>query len=69
MTHMPSVASGLLPVTKAASALGVSKWTIYRWIKEGKLLGIEFGGLLLVPASEIERFNTDRRGSTMVNLP
>jgi excisionase family DNA binding protein len=62
MTKIPSVASGLLPVKKTAAALHTSKWTVYRWIKEGKLIGIEFGGVLLVPLSEIERFDNGRRG-------
>ncbi|MBA7526063.1 hypothetical protein ES705_18223 [subsurface metagenome] len=62
MTQPLFAINDLLPVRKAAEALHTSRWTIYRWIKEGKLIGVTIGGLLLVPFSDIERFDNNRRG-------
>ncbi|MBA7570868.1 hypothetical protein ES708_12624 [subsurface metagenome] len=62
MTQPLIFASDLLTVSKAAAALRASRQTIYRWIKEGKLAGVTVGGLLLVPFSDIERFDNDRCG-------
>lgn len=46
-------------VGEAAKALGRSRETIYRWIEEGKLIAVEFGGVLFVPSSEIERIKKE----------
>lgn len=33
----------LLRVNEAAEVLSVSRWTIYRWVEEGKLKGTKIG--------------------------
>ena len=33
----------LLRVNEAAIALNVSRWTVYRWVEEGKLEGTKIG--------------------------
>jgi len=33
----------LLRVGEAADALAVSRWTIYRWVEEGRLEGTKIG--------------------------
>lgn len=33
----------LLRVTEAAEFLRVSRWTIYRWVEEGRLKGTKLG--------------------------
>ena len=33
----------LLRVGEAAAVLSVSRWTIYRWVEEGRLRGTEIG--------------------------
>lgn len=33
----------LLRVDEAAECLSVSRWTIYRWVEEGKLRGAKIG--------------------------
>ena len=46
----------LLRVGEAADLLAVSRWTIYRWLEEGRLEGTKIGrGSLRIFASSIER--------------
>jgi excisionase family DNA binding protein len=46
----------LLRVGEAANFLAVSRWTIYRWVEEGRLEGTKIGrGSLRIFASSIER--------------
>jgi excisionase family DNA binding protein len=52
----------LLRVGEAADALSVSRWTIYRWLKEGRLEGTKIGrGSLRVVASSIDRLVKQNR--------
>ena len=45
----------LLRVGEAADFLSVSRWTIYRWLEEGRLEGTKIGrGSLRIFASSIE---------------
>lgn len=48
-----------MTVPAAAKELGKSKVTLYRWIDEGKILHIKFGGILFIPVSEVERLNKE----------
>ncbi len=50
----------LLPVGKAAKALGTSRWSVYRWIEAQKIIAVKFGGVLFIPKSEIERFKNNQ---------
>ena len=59
MTQIPMFGADLLSVGKAARALSTSRWSIYRWVKAGKLLGFRLGGFLFIPESEIKRFRHD----------
>lgn len=46
----------LLWVGEAAEALAVSRWTIYRWVDEGRLEGTKIGrGSLRVFRSSLDR--------------
>ncbi|MER3422821.1 MAG: DNA-binding protein [Nitrospiraceae bacterium] len=46
----------LLRVGEAADALAVSRWTIYRWVEEGRLEGTKIGrGSLRVFRTSIDR--------------
>jgi len=45
----------LLTVGKAAKELGKARMTLYRWIRAGRIISIELGGVLFIPASEIRR--------------
>lgn len=46
----------LLRVEEAASALAVSRWTIYRWVEQGRLEGTKIGrGSLRVFSRSVEK--------------
>jgi predicted site-specific integrase-resolvase len=45
----------LMTVNHAAEALGKHIATIYRWYEAGKVLGVEFDGILYIPTSEVKR--------------
>jgi len=45
----------VVTVIQAAKQLGKPKMTLYRWIHAGKIISIEFGGILFVPKNEVER--------------
>ena len=49
------VTDEFVTVPEAAKQLGKPKMTLYRWIGADKLIAITFGGILFVPASEVER--------------
>ena len=49
------LAEDLMTVPKAAKALGYTKMTLYRWMREGRFYTIKLGGILFVPKSEVER--------------
>lgn len=42
-----------LPLERAARALGVSRRTVYRWIRAGRVPSRRQGGKLVVPASAV----------------
>ena len=46
-----------LSIKEAAEALKVHFTTIYRWINDGKIVTLEFGGSIYIPNVEIERIN------------
>lgn len=49
---------------EAAERLNVSVWTIYRWIKAGKLDAIKVGrSTVRVPVKAIDRFIVDHRAT------
>ncbi|MFX0208360.1 MAG: helix-turn-helix domain-containing protein [Candidatus Hodarchaeota archaeon] len=41
--------------TRAAEIIGVSRMTIWQWIKEGKIQPVIVGGLRMLPQSEVTR--------------
>ena len=49
----------LMSVQDAAKALNRPRYTIYRWIEGGKIIGLRFGGILFVPVSEVERLKNE----------
>ena len=56
----------LLRVGEAAEALNVSRWTIYRWIEEGRLEATKIGrGSLRVFGSSVHALVEDNRKDRM----
>lgn len=52
----------LLRVGEAAEALNVSRWTIYRWIEEGRLEATKIGkGSLRVFGTSVQTLVEDNR--------
>lgn len=52
--------SDLVSVAQAARELGRHRATIYRWADAGKIHGIELGGIIFIPKSEIERLKNNQ---------
>jgi excisionase family DNA binding protein len=48
-------------VEEAARLLGISKWTVRGYIREGKLKAVRLGRRVLVEEGELERFVTNAR--------
>jgi len=49
----------LLKLADLERELGVSRWTLYEWLKEGKISGRKLPcGHYRVPASELKRFRS-----------
>jgi excisionase family DNA binding protein len=56
----------LLRVGEAADALAVSRWTIYRWVEEGRLEGTKIGrGSLRVFRTSLDRLVQNNKTQEM----
>lgn len=56
----------LLRVGEAADVLAVSRWTIYRWVEEGRLEGTKIGrGSLRVFRTSLERLVQNNKTQEM----
>lgn len=55
MTEVTLNSTDLTNVTDAALQLRVSRMTIYRWVKQGKILAVKFGKSTFIPKSEVEK--------------
>lgn len=45
----------VVSVAQAAKELKLARYTIYRWVEAGKIIGIKLGGIIFVPKTEVER--------------
>jgi excisionase family DNA binding protein len=45
---------------EAAKLLGKGEATVWRWIRDGKILVVRIGGRTLIPEREIERLQSKR---------
>lgn len=60
----------LLRVGEAAEALNVSRWTIYRWIEEGRLEATKIGrGSLRVFGTSVQTLVEDNRKDRLWLVP
>jgi len=46
--------------TRAAEILGISRMTLWQWLKEGKIQAVIVSGLRMIPRSEVERIKNDQ---------
>jgi len=53
-----------LTQTQAGKLLGVSRKTIWQWMKAGKLQALIIGGNHVIPRSEVERIQRERNEQT-----
>jgi len=44
---------------RAAEILGITRMTIWQWIKDGKIQAVIVGGLRMIPQSEVERLTRE----------
>lgn len=51
----------LLSLDQTAERLGLSIWTVRKWIQDGKIASNKLGGRRLVPLSEIQRLIEETR--------
>ncbi len=59
--------SGLVSVQKAARELGVSRVALHEWVDGNKMVGINFDGILFIPASEVTRIKNDQQAMVVTN--
>lgn len=52
--------SDFLTVPQAAKQIGVHFVTIYRWIDARTIVSVNFGGILFIPKSEVERLRNEK---------
>ena len=45
--------------TRAAEILGISRMTLWQWLKDGKVQAVIVGGLRMIPQSEVERLKRE----------
>ncbi|GAJ21111.1 unnamed protein product, partial [marine sediment metagenome] len=50
----------LVSVAEAAKQLSLARYTIYRWVDAGKIIGIKLGGIIFIPKSEVARLKNEQ---------
>ena len=58
----------LKSVEEAAGLLGISKWTVREYIREGKLQPVRLGRRVLVEEVELERFVAEGKNQRNVEV-
>ena len=55
----------VMSVRDAAREIGVHYVTVYRWVRERKIVYITFGGSIFIPALEVERLTRERSNKAL----
>ena len=50
----------VLTVNQASEEIGIHQATLYRWIADGKVAHVDFGGVLFVPVVEVARLKKEK---------
>ncbi len=57
----------LLRPDEVARVLKISRWTVYRWVEEGRLDGIKIGkGTLRITVESVDRLLMENRKDVMI---
>ena len=59
---VPVEVPDLYDADEAAAQLGWGVATVWRWIRDQKIIVVRLGGRTLVPKSEIDRLNNEAAG-------
>ena len=54
-TNITISLSNALGFKEAATELNITTMTLWRWVRDGKIIAVKFGRYRLIPASEVER--------------
>ena len=54
-----ALVDGACGLGEAAKLLGKGKATIWRWIRDDKVIAVRIGGRTLIPSQEIDRLKKD----------
>lgn len=60
MTKLIVDTSEVYGTNEAAGLLGIGYATLYRWVKDGKLIPLRIGGRTFIPKSEVERLKSKK---------
>jgi len=60
MTNRPIELRDYINQTDAAEILGISRMTIWQWMKDGKIQVALVGGQRMIPRSEVERLKQEK---------
>ena len=55
VNQMPLEFNAVVNQKRAAALLGVSRMTIWQWIKDGKIQAVLVGELRMIPQREVDR--------------
>ena len=50
----------VLTVGAASEKIGIHHATLYKWAQAGKVAFVQFGGIMFIPVTEVERIKKER---------
>ena len=60
----------LIPIHEASELLGgISRWTLYGWISQGRIQRVKIGGRVMISAVEIRRLQNGDGLAPVGNIP
>lgn len=71
ITFMPKIAvdtGEVYGAMEAAQLIGIGYATLYRWIKNGKVIAIRLAGRTLIPKSEVDRLTNKTNDESKENV-
>lgn len=59
MPNQPIELHDYVTQTRAAELLGVTRMTLYNWLRDGKLQAVRVAGFRMIPQSEVDRLKKE----------